>query len=204
MNTSYFERDLANNELISDADLDKIHDIKNVVWEEHHNRSAARALCYFTSNFCVGLTDSVLEALRLTIGYLEIPDVPTNEEISKLQDTYYKEISKLFPMAYDINHPDVFQLTVNQVGEYKFLEKDWVIYCQEPILAELLPHIDVHKCTIREDGTLAFNYLKLKNGEELTFKRHSFPYLNGLTIAEFSLELAFPFIKELSATLETT
>lgn len=196
MNTSYFERDLANNELISDADLDKIHDIKNVVWEEHHNRSTARALCYFTSTFCVGLTDSVLEALRLTIGYLEIPDVPTNEEIAKLQDTYYKEISKLFPMAYDINHPDVFQLTVNQVGEYKFLEKDWVIYCQEPILAELMPHIDVHKCTIREDGSLAFNYLKFNNGEEFTFERHAYPYLNGLSISETSIGIAYQLFQQ--------
>ncbi|MBL4627745.1 MAG: hypothetical protein JKY00_06855 [Roseicyclus sp.] len=200
--SSLFESDIS---LVSEFDqtsIDFIHEAKRIANQEHFNCSIKRALIEYLVDLGQQLPEAIKGEYENRLEEVNLPKIPSNVEIEKAQDISHAIVSDYLPKVFDISQPDVFQLTVNQVGAYKFLEQDWSVYCQEPILAELMPHIDVHKCTIREDGSLAFNYLKFNNGEEFSFERHDHPYLNGLSISETSIGIAYQLFKQIFDTSE--
>lgn len=197
MTIKYFESNLTD-----EQNIDEIHAIKNTTHQELYNRKAFCALLAFLSQFRQKLPFELREAFLVKFDVFHVIDHPSDLDLLSLKLVALTLLAEYRSKNTTLDDDQSIAISIHQLDNYHKLDEELTVDVTEPLLQILMAEIDDYKATIREDGTVAFKYLKLKTGLEILFNQECFPYLNGLSIDNETLPYAIALLTDIDLTKE--
>jgi hypothetical protein len=196
MTIKYFESNLTDAQ-----NIDEIHEIKNTTHQELYNRKAQLALLAFISQFFQLLPKTLGKQFLSNLEPFNVMDYPSDKDLFDIKQISLSILAEYRSRSTTLDTTTV-AINIHQLDNHHVLEEKLEVDITESLLPIFMAEVDDYIATIREDGTVAFKYLKMKTGVQILFNQEEFPYLNGLTLDNDTLPFAISLLTKIELTDE--
>ncbi len=197
MTTKYFESNLTD-----EQNIDEIHAIKNTVHQELYNRRAYFALLAFMAQFIQRLPEKLRQPFLDKLEAFNVIDHPSDKNLLNIKQVSLPLLAEYRSENTALDAVQSVAIKIHQLDNHHVLDEKFEVDVTESLLPILMAEVDDYIATIREDGTVAFKYLKLNTGFEMYFNQENFPYLNGLSMDNDTLPYAITLLTNIKLTKE--